>query len=578
MAEEKALRTTKPKKSQETKGRKSLWVSLSVLGVLILAVAGLVVYASGYEGIMPNTYIGECNVSGKSPQEALAILNDTYTKEKIAGGMISISCRGNQADLVLDDMNIVFENQASVDNAMQDSKQKNVFAKTWNLTRHLLTRTTVQPVLSYDKGMLEEAVVQVAGEHEVEPVNYSYEIKKDQVILHGKVDGKKVDRVQLAKDLERKICAGDFSDIAVEPVAITPKELNFDEFYQRLTAPAEDAYYEKGEDGMVRVHPGKLQCQVDKETVKSALEAVDSATDNKTTFPVITTEPEKTEEALTQQLYQDVLGTYTTYYSGSAARNNNVQLATSRINGLELMPGDEFSYDKTILPRTYANGYQSAPVYVGNKVESGLGGGICQPSSTLYGAVLYANMEILERHNHSMLVGYMPAGLDATIAQGYLDFRFKNSSDYPIKIEATASGGKLTFSILGYNPENISVEIIRSGGGYYYTATRVVYQDGVEIAREALGASRYSPKEEEPEEEEKEETEGAEGTEGEETPEGAGETTPEQTPEGTEPPNQEQPTSPMPEMTAPTPTPTPAPAPEVTAPAPAPEMTAPVVE
>ena len=157
------------------------------------------------------------------------------------------------------------------------------------------------------------------------------------------------------------------------------------------------------------------------------------------------------------------------------------------------MPGEEFSYDKTILPRTAENGYMAAPVYVGNKVESGMGGGICQPSSTLYGAALYANLEILERHNHSMLVSYMPAGLDATISQGALDLRLRNNTPYPVKIASQASGGVLTFSIWGYNPENISVNIVRSGSEYQYYATRIVMKDGVEISRESLSSSRYVP-------------------------------------------------------------------------------------
>ncbi len=469
---------------------------VAILGAAILLVAFLsvAIYASSYEGIYPNIYVGDCDLSGKTPEEALAMLKGTYDVKNVEGAMIPLVCRDKRTELALDDLQIAFDHQASVDAAVKKSDYGNIFSKTFAMTARLLKRVDISPVLSYDKDKLEVAFQSVAGEFEIEPVGYTFEIEKDKVILHGKVNGIKAEREPLIAQVEKQICGGDFGAIRLEPKSIHPEPLDFDEFYKWLTSKPQNAYYEKGEDGKVTVHPSKYQCEVDKETVQTALIAVDQSADNTTTFPVSTKEPELTTEMLTERLYKDNLGSYTTYYSGSAARNNNVRLASSRVNGTEMMPGDEFSYDKTILPRTWANGYQEAPVYVGNKVESGMGGGICQPSSTLYCAALYANLEILERHNHSMLVGYMPAGLDATIAEGYLDLRFKNNTGYPIKIVADSTGGKLTFSIFGYNPDHISVELLRSGGGYHYSVTRVVKKDGQEIARQSMGASRYSPK------------------------------------------------------------------------------------
>ncbi|MEE1013039.1 MAG: VanW family protein, partial [Clostridia bacterium] len=328
---------------------------------------------------------------------------------------------------------------------------------------------------------------------EVEPVGYTFEIEPDTVVIHAPVAGVKVDRNAVASRLEELFRSLVVCDIILEPVTTPPAPLNFEEFYAWLTSPAENAYYHRDENGKVSIQREKLQCSVEKDVVKAAVQSIEQSGNNTAFFTVTTTEPEVLSRNLKENLYKDKLGSYTTYYSGTAARNNNVRLATSRVNGYELMPGEVFSYDQTILPRTAANGYQAAPVYVGNKVESGMGGGICQPSSTLYCAALYANLEIVERHNHSMLVSYLPAGLDATISQGALDLKLKNNTPYPIKIAGQASGGALTFSIWGYNPENISVEILRGGGGYHYTATRVVKKDGAEISREQLGSSRYVP-------------------------------------------------------------------------------------
>lgn len=544
---------------QTKKGRTGKIVLISLVGVLVLLVAGLVVYAAGYQELFPNTYIGECNVSGMSREEAVTLLEEAYPQENITGTGITLSCKGNQAALSLDELQMAYDHQGAAETAWKTANEGNVVAKAWRLLRNIFSRTAIEPQFTYDTKKLDAFVTELAGEYETEPVDYTYEVKENQVILYNKTNGKKVDRNALARELETRVWRGDFSELELEPVSLSPEPLNGKKLYKWLTAPVEEAAYEKGEDGVVKVRPGKYQCKLDRTALEEAITRLETSGKKKVTLKVTTVAPKNTTEDLTAHLYRDVLGEYTTYYSGTAARNSNVQLATSRVNGLELMPGDEFSYDKTILPRTYKNGYQAAPVYVGNKVESGMGGGICQPSSTLYGAALYANLEILERHNHSMLVSYMPAGLDATIAEGYLDLRLKNSTNYPIKIEGIAQGGKLTFRILGYNPDNISVELIRNGGGFYYTATRVVLKDGKEISREKLGASRYSPKEEEPEEEEEKEgedpenPENPENAENPENPESAGDTPPAEQPEA------EAPAEPEP---APTPEPAPFTVPE----------------
>lgn len=100
---------------------------------------------------------------------------------------------------------------------------------------------------------------------------------------------------------------------------------------------------------------------------------------------------------------------------------------------------------------------------------------------------------MVERHNHTLKVGYLPPGLDATIAEGYLDLRLQNSTPYPIRFDASADGGKLTFTVRGYNPEQTSVELLRSGGEYSYSVTRLVKKNGAEVLREKLPSSQYQP-------------------------------------------------------------------------------------
>lgn len=147
------------------------------------------------------------------------------------------------------------------------------------------------------------------------------------------------------------------------------------------------------------------------------------------------------------QQAENVMGTYSTSYNPDIPRANNVILAASRINGVVIQPGESFSFSQTILPRTVENGYVEAPVIVGNGFAQGIGGGICQVSSTLYAAMLSANLPATERHPHSLAVSYIPVGMDATISGSAKDLKFTNIFAEPIQIQASAENGVLTVAI-----------------------------------------------------------------------------------------------------------------------------------
>lgn len=141
------------------------------------------------------------------------------------------------------------------------------------------------------------------------------------------------------------------------------------------------------------------------------------------------------------------IGSYATAYSQNSSRAVNIALAVSRINGVIVQPGESFSFSQTILPRTAANGYVEAPTIVNKKYVPGIGGGICQVSSTLYAAMITAGLPATERHPHSLKVAYIPEGMDATISGNALDLRFTNTFAEPVQIQATADQGTLTVSL-----------------------------------------------------------------------------------------------------------------------------------
>ena len=161
------------------------------------------------------------------------------------------------------------------------------------------------------------------------------------------------------------------------------------------------------------------------------------------------------------------------------------------------MPGETFSYNKVVGARTIAAGYKEAPIYVQGQVVDGLGGGICQITSTLYNAVVYANLEVTQRTNHQFVPSYVTASRDATVVYGAIDFQFKNNRDYPIKLVCSVSGGVANFKIFGMKQENdcevqiSSYETGRTSTAIYSEAYKILKRDGQIIGRQLLSKDTY---------------------------------------------------------------------------------------
>jgi len=216
-------------------------------------------------------------------------------------------------------------------------------------------------------------------------------------------------------------------------------------------------------------------------------------------IPLILTEPAITTDKLNSMLFSDVLAQKSTSLTGSStARINNIKHATASINGIVLNPGDEFSYNDTLGQRTAAGGYQLAGAYSGGQVVSEIGGGICQVSSTLYYCTLISNLAIVDRTCHYFGVAYLPAGLDATVSWPLPDFKFKNNSEYPIKLEAYVDkkANTVVVKIHGSNPDGIRVEMTtetwNTDDGYGARSYRWVYdKNGALISKKTEATSTY---------------------------------------------------------------------------------------
>ncbi len=282
----------------------------------------------------------------------------------------------------------------------------------------------------------------------------------------------------------------------------------------------------KREDGAFVITPGQTGVKID---VKSSADMIrDYMTsewdgkDAELKLSVEEDEPKGTEEELSK--VKDVLGTFTTSYSSSGGnRSGNVANGARLINGTLLYPGDEFSTYETVSPFSEENGYYLAGSYNNGMVVETLGGGICQVSTTLYNAVLRAELEVTQRSNHSMIVTYVDPSCDAAISGTTKDFKFVNTSKHPVYIEGfTTSDKHITFTIYGVEDRPANREVIYESEtlsrtepqgerlipdsthpvGYYstqsahvgYTAQlwKIVKVDGKEESREVINKSTYA--------------------------------------------------------------------------------------
>ncbi len=180
-------------------------------------------------------------------------------------------------------------------------------------------------------------------------------------------------------------------------------------------------------------------------------------------------------ELVSTRFFGDVMGYCETKHTNNDNRNNNLILACKAIDGMILRPGEEFSYNEALGERTAAAGYKGAPAYSSGKTVSELGGGICQVSSTLYYCALLSDLEITVRSNHSFVSSYIPKGMDATVSWGGPEFKFRNNTEYPIRIEAKVEDGYVKIQITGIDTRDYYIRMDSETVGY--TPAEVVYQD-----------------------------------------------------------------------------------------------------
>ena len=295
------------------------------------------------------------------------------------------------------------------------------------------------PEQNADRAYLAECIAQNRADLEtlLGEAEYVPDYEGEKLVLRKGWGQLKLDEEGLTEAIIAALQAG-VHEISYDRLAAELTEPDFDAIHAELLKEPKDASFT--DDGKFDVIDEVVSCRFDVQQAKELWEA--AAPTDEVDVPMSVTWPAVTGQQLRDSLFHDLLGTCTTnYWNSTDNRINNVKLASSKIDGTILYPGDVFSYNEVVGQRTQEAGFLPAPAYVDGDVKDEIGGGACQVSSTLYCATLFAFLETVERTNHYFPVHYMQLGTDATVTipdegGNVMDLKFRNNKNYPIKIVA----------------------------------------------------------------------------------------------------------------------------------------------
>ena len=465
----KTAKNTAPK-AEKKKFRVPLAAKIAGGLVLLLFVA-LCGFTYLYPNVFPGVTVGTIPVGGMSRSAAV----DKIEKESGAlyeGQNVSVTIYETTYDIPVEDVLQSVDSEQSAANAFAVGRTGNPFVRMWNVIKAAAGKNEAQIAATVDEDGLTKTLEDIASKALTEPVEPTWEIGTDTMTIYAGKPGVNFDSAAVEQVLDEKIRLMDFEpyEVAVE-LSETP-QIDIDKIAEQVIGDPVSATVSK-EDGKTII-PEKVGVQFD---VEEARTIIGDGSAESYEIPVTTTAAKVTAEKLEEVLFRDTLASCSTSLNeGNVPRTNNVRLASAAINGTILNPGEEFSYNNVVGERTTERGYQSAGAYSGNEIIDEVGGGVCQPSSTLYMAVLRADLEVTQRVNHSFTVAYTPLGEDATVSWGGPDFCFKNDTDYPIKILAEQSNGQLTMTIVGTKTSDKTVttrtEVIET-----YTPQRIEKKD-----------------------------------------------------------------------------------------------------
>ncbi len=505
-------------KNHKGNSKKSRLIALLVALVIFLALIVNTVCTLTYNKVYEGVYVEGESIAGLSQEELKDKIPELLDLSEVYE--ITLNIGGATETLSTLALAPALDTEKMTEVAFSYGRNKKGLGRLSEISGLKKNNVNVPYILSFDEFELQNTLNKISKALEITAVDNTIEIGTDSLTITRGVRGLGIDYNDVKTALTDCILNGK-REISVSLKDINPEEITVDFIKRHVFSKAQDATYTISNHRLIYTesHPG---VKLNEREVKRAIKEYENS--KTLIIPAKITQPKVSTEELKNSIVGDELGTYTTDYSSSSSdRAHNISLASGKINGYVLAPGEEFSYNDVVGPRTVERGFKMANVYVGNTVQPGIGGGICQVSSTLFNAVVFADLEITERRNHSLPVSYAPMGRDATVSYGAIDFKFKNNTSKPIEIRVTCENRKNTVSIYGTdeNPEReIKFETEKTGtsapkvvkkedntipegtikvesegtSGSSYTTYKVIYENGVVTSRDVLCKSVYKGK------------------------------------------------------------------------------------
>lgn len=461
------------------KKSKTRTVGLTILSLIIVLAIVLIlstifaVFNLNNDKILSNIYINEISVSNLTKEEAATKISK-FIDNKLSQEII-LYYGDYQVKVVPSQFDIKFDVDSSISSAYYKARSNNILKDNFEILNLFITRYDIALSFSYNEDALDSLITEMQAnipDHLIEP---SYYVDGNNLIITNGENGIKISpdilKARIINNITNLLDSTNRIEIPVTDE--TAKAIDIDSIYSEVYRDAQDAYYTKdpfvvyphvdGIDFAISIDEAKAMLKEDKESY---------------TIPLKVISPTVTTNQIGTEAFPDLLSSFsTTYSTANTNRSTNIRLATEKINGIVIMPGETFSYNQTVGKRTAEAGFKSAAVYSGGKVTTGIGGGICQVSSTLYNAVLLANLEIVERQNHGFNPGYVKAGTDATVSWGGPDFKFKNNRTYPIKVVCTANNGTIFFQLFGLKEETEYEVVIEATVTSYISYKTITQND-----------------------------------------------------------------------------------------------------
>jgi len=456
-----------------TKKKVIITVSSLIALLLILVAAQLIYTRANSDRVCEGVYINNVDVGNLTKSELQSKLNTLYVND-IADKTIDFNSRTLKVSFTFDELGVKYSISALEKMILAYGKEGNIFQEIYDIFYAKFIHKVYTMPFSYDKPKLTGIIANLADATCKEVIEPKTTYEEKQVTITAGISGEKIDAEQFVNETEDLINRCINGSVAASIIDDEPKTLDADTLYKEISKKVVNAtvkivgnkmVYKKSSNGI----------EIDKDLLEDAVDNILQGKSTEEIIPIKTTYPTVTVADLEANIFKDVLGEYTTQFyqrdQNEINRTNNIRLASSKINGTIIGAGNLFSYNTIVGQRTIEDGYKNAYIYRDGKIVSDLGGGICQVSSTLYNAVLYAGLNVVERRNHMFIVSYTELGMDATVFFGSTDFKFRNSTNMPIKITCSIiPGNRLYFKIVGTNPHpNLTYEyssVIRSTTPY----------------------------------------------------------------------------------------------------------------